>query len=48
MDGNGFVTAVEFRSAIRKLNIGLSSKEIDQLMVRIDANGDGSIDYNEF
>lgn len=48
VDGNGVVTAVEFRNAIRKLNIGLSSKEIDQLMMRIDANSDGMIDYNEF
>lgn len=47
-DGNGQVTAVEFRNAIRKLNLGLSSREIDQLMVRIDANKDGLIDYNEF
>jgi Ca2+-binding EF-hand superfamily protein len=29
VDGNGVVTAVEFRNAIRKLNLGLSSKEID-------------------
>ncbi len=48
VDGNGVVTAVEFRNAIRKLNLGLSSKEIDQLMLRIDANSDGMIDYNEF
>lgn len=29
VDGNGIVTAIEFRNAIRKLNLGLSSKEID-------------------
>jgi Ca2+-binding EF-hand superfamily protein len=28
-DGNGVITAIEFRNAIRKLNLGLSSKEID-------------------
>jgi hypothetical protein len=39
---------VEFRNAIRKLNLGISSKEIDKLMVMIDANKDGLIDYNEF
>jgi Ca2+-binding EF-hand superfamily protein len=48
VDGNGVVTVVEFRNAIRKLNLGLSSKEIDQLMMRIDANSDGMIDYSEF
>lgn len=39
---------MEFRNAIRKLNLGISSKEIDQLMVRIDSNKDGLIDYKEF
>lgn len=29
VDGNGVVTSLEFRNAIRKLNLGLSSKEID-------------------
>ena len=28
-DGDGQITQVEFRNAIRKLNLGLSSKEID-------------------
>ncbi len=28
-DGNGVITAIEFRNAIRKLNLGLSSKDID-------------------
>ena len=47
-DRDGQITQVEFRNAIRKLNLGLSSKEIDNLMARIDANADGLIDYNEF
>lgn len=47
-DQEGQVTQVEFRNAIRKLNLGISSKEIDQLMVRVDANKDGMIDFNEF
>jgi hypothetical protein len=29
VDGNGVVTSLEFRNAIRKLNLGLSSKDID-------------------
>ncbi len=28
-DGNGFISSIEFRNAIRKLNLGLSSREID-------------------
>ena len=28
--------------------MGLTSREIDQLMAKIDTNGDGRIDYQEF
>lgn len=47
-DGNGVVSQVEFRNAIRKLGLGLKSVEIDSLMSRIDANQDGKIDWKEF
>jgi len=47
-DGNGSISEVEFRNAIRKLGLGLTSREIDKLMLRIDSNSDGKIDYNEF
>lgn len=47
-DGNGAITQTEFRNAIRKLNLGLSSREIDKLMSRVDTNADGKIDYREF
>lgn len=33
---------------MRKLGLGLSSREIDNIMNRIDVNSDGLIDYNEF
>jgi hypothetical protein len=33
---------------MRKLNLGLSSREIDKLMERIDTNADGKIDWQEF
>lgn len=47
-DGNGFISSIEFRNAIRKLNLGLSSREIDLIMKRVDTNGDGNIDWKEF
>jgi len=47
-DGNGSISQVEFRNAIRKLNLGLTSREIDKVMLRIDTNQDGKIDYHEF
>ena len=39
------MTLNEFRNAIRRLGLGITSREIDTLMQRIDTNGDGKIDY---
>lgn len=47
-DGNGTLTSKELRNALRKLNLGLTSKDIDQIMQKIDVNGDGIISYDEF
>lgn len=44
-DGNGFITQVEFRNAMRKLNLGITSREMDQVLQQIDNNGDGKIDW---
>ena len=47
-DNNGTLSLLEFKNAMRKLNIGLSSKDIDGLLSRIDTNNDGQIDWQEF
>lgn len=47
-DGSGKLSAVEFWNGIRKMGLGLTSREIDQLMIWLDTNQDGMIDYNEF
>ena len=47
-DKNGYISQVEFRNAIRKLNLGLKSREIDKMLERIDTNMDGKIDWKEF
>ena len=47
-DRSGRLSSQEFRNGIRKLSLGLTSREIDQLMIRIDTNNDGQIDYREF
>ena len=47
-DKNGYLSQQEFRHAIRKLNIGVSSQEIDNVMKKIDSNQDGKIDWKEF
>jgi EF-hand domain pair len=47
-DGNGYISQVEFRNALRKLNLGVTSREIDKLLQKIDSNQDGKIDWKEF
>jgi len=37
-DGNGLISQVEFRNALRKLNLGVTSREIDKLLSKIDTN----------
>jgi len=47
-DNNGYISAVEFREALRRLNLGLTSRQIDQVMAKMDTNQDGQVDWNEF
>ena len=46
--GRGIVTNLEFRDGIRKLMIGLTSREIDALINSVDMNKDGRVDWIEF
>ena len=33
---------------MRKLNLGISSREMDKIMTKVDTNSDGRIDWQEF
>lgn len=48
IDDSGKLSASEFRKALRKLSLGLSARDIDMVMSRIDTNNDGQIDVLEF
>ena len=47
-DGNGFISPLEFRHAVRTLNINLTAREIDEIIKVVDRNMDGLIDWKEF
>jgi Ca2+-binding EF-hand superfamily protein len=47
-DGSGKLSNLEFKNALRQLNLGLTSKEIDMLLNYIDESGDGKINWEEF
>jgi Ca2+-binding EF-hand superfamily protein len=46
--GQGVVTNLEFKEGIRKLLIGITSREIDDLINVVDMNKDGRVDWLEF
>ena len=45
---SGKVSIVEFRQCLRKLNLGLTSVEIDQIINKIGLHGVGYIEWKEF
>ena len=46
--GTGKISRVEFRRAFSELGLTAPSKEVQQLMNRLDIDGDGLISYKEF
>ncbi|KAG6530505.1 calmodulin-like protein 6 [Zingiber officinale] len=47
-DGDGFITAGELEESLRRLGLAVTSEETAALVDRVDANGDGLIDLQEF
>ena len=47
-DGDGSISAKEFRQGMAALNLHLRYDEVDDLMHLCDTSGDGSISYDEF
>ena len=48
IDGSGSVSNLEFRNCIKKMKLGLTSREIDLLLNTCDENMDGKVDVKEF
>ena len=48
-DGNGVITRDEFRKVVEdKYQARLRADQVDQMMLNVDKNNDGKIDYEEF
>lgn len=46
-DGDGFITAKELEESLRRLGL-LGGSVVEEMLARVDSNGDGRIDMDEF
>lgn len=47
-EGTGVISAQSLRAVAEELGEAIDDKEIDELLRRADANGDGVVDFEEF
>ena len=47
-DGNGVISAVEFRQVMTNLKEKLTEVEADEMLKKADVDGDGDVNYQEF
>ncbi|XP_046330583.2 calmodulin-like [Haliotis rufescens] len=47
-DGNGLLDADELKDVLTRCGRSLSMKEVKSLIAKVDVNGDGKLDFNEF
>jgi Ca2+-binding EF-hand superfamily protein len=48
VDRSGTVDVAEFRRGLMQIGVAIRESEFEQLLMMVDADGGGSIDYNEF
>lgn len=47
-NGDGFITKQELRESLKNIRIFMTEKDVEEMVVKVDSNGDGLIDYEEF
>ncbi|XP_041004626.1 calmodulin-like protein 3 [Juglans microcarpa x Juglans regia] len=47
-NGDGFIAKQELRESLKNIRIFMTDKEVEEMVVKVDANGDGLIDFDEF
>ncbi|XVF34606.1 hypothetical protein REPUB_Repub18cG0073400 [Reevesia pubescens] len=47
-NGDGFITKQELRESLKNIGLFMTENEVEEMVVKVDANGDGLIDFDEF
>ncbi|KAG2713336.1 hypothetical protein I3843_04G163300 [Carya illinoinensis] len=47
-NGDGFITKQELRESLKNIRILVTEKEVEEMVVKVDANEDGLIEFDEF
>lgn len=47
-DGDGFITKTELVESLRNLRLMVTDMEAEEMVAKVDANGDGLIEFDEF
>ncbi|CAN1215352.1 Calmodulin-like protein 3 [Linum perenne] len=47
-NGDGLITKQELRESLKNIQISATEKEAEEMVVKVDSNGDGVIDMEEF
>ncbi|KAF5459192.1 hypothetical protein F2P56_023170 [Juglans regia] len=47
-NGDGFITKQEMRESLKNIKMVVTDKEVEEMVVKVDANGDGLIEFDEF
>ncbi|KAJ1351253.1 Troponin C, isoform 2 [Parelaphostrongylus tenuis] len=48
ISGNGYINVSDLRDILRALDENVSEEELDEMISEIDADGSGTVDFDEF
>ncbi|CAI0430612.1 unnamed protein product [Linum tenue] len=47
-NGDGFITKQELKESLKNIRISVTEAEVEEMVMKVDSNGDGLIDFEEF
>ncbi|KAH6772409.1 hypothetical protein C2S52_004800 [Perilla frutescens var. hirtella] len=47
-NNDGYITRYELRESLQKIGIAAGERDVDEMVQKVDSNGDGLIDFDEF